>query len=390
MGEGAFLGLDIGGTGIKGLRLDPDGRTGARVSRPTPRGLGAEAVLVEVAAVLKELSAGCRIASVGVGTPGAVDARGVVVAEAVNIPGWKGTDLASACEAATGAPAVVRNDANLAAYAEWAARQGSSSLVARGFGPGGQIHEGSGMGAGAGRNPRDEDFCNEQRLKGQIHEGSGMGAGAPRARNLLFVGLGTGIGGGYIEDGRILGGTDDRAVELGHVVIRPRGRLCACGRSGCLEAYAAGPAIAALAREMAPAHQGGLASLVRSGEKAVTSREVYEALARGDSLARAVHAEVAEALAHGIAVALALLAPDTVVLGGGVLEGAGALVGKVAELVPEYVYAAAVRDCRFEAALLGADAGLLGACLYGASRVLSRQGLVGLAGLTRDARSSRS
>jgi len=387
MGEGAFLGLDIGGTGIKGLRLDPDGRTGARASRPTPRGLGAQAVLVEVAAVLRELSAGGRIASVGVGTPGAVDARGVVVAEAVNIPGWKGTDLRSACEAATGAPAVVRNDANLAAYAEWASRQGSSSLVARGFGPEGQIREGPGKRAGAGRNPRDEDFCNKQGPEGQRREDSG-----PRqsARNLLFVGLGTGIGGGYIEDGRILGGTDDRAVELGHVVIRPKGRLCACGRSGCLEAYAAGPAIAALAREMAPAHESPLASLVRSGGKAVTSREVYEALALGDSLARAVHAEVAEALAHGIAVALALLAPDTVVLGGGVMEGAGALVGEVAGLVPEYVYGAAVRDCRFEAALLGADAGLLGACLYGASRVLDRQGLVGLASLTMDARSSRN
>lgn len=335
MSEGSYLGLDIGGTGIKGLRLDPDGRIGARASRPTPQGAGAQAVLDEVAAVLKELSGASRIASVGAGTPGAVDSRGVVVAEAVNIPGWKGTDLWAACEAATGAPAVVRNDANLAAYAEWSVRQ---------------------IGA------------------------SSSGPGLPASRNLLFVGLGTGIGGGYIEDGHILGGTDDRAVELGHVVIRPKGRPCPCGRSGCVEAYAAGPAIASLARDLSPGHESGLARLLRAGTAPVTAREVYEAFALGDSLALAVHVEVAEALAHAIGLALALLAPDTVVLGGGVLAGAGALVGDVARRVPEYVYGAAVRDCRFEAALLGPEAGLLGACLNGASLVLDRPGLLGLAG----------
>lgn len=341
MREGSYLGLDIGGTGIKGLRLDPDGRVGARASRPTPQGAGAQAVLDEVAAVLKELSGGSRIASVGAGTPGAVDTRGVVVAEAVNIPGWKGTDLRAACEAATGAPAVVRNDANLAAYAEWSVRQIG---VARQTGAG------------------------------------SSSPSLPASRNLLFVGLGTGIGGGYVEDGHILGGTDDRAVELGHVVIRPKGRPCPCGRLGCVEAYAAGPAIASLARDLSPGYDSGLARLVSSGTAPITAREVYEAFALGDSLALAVHAEVAETLAHAIGLALALLAPDTVVLGGGVLAGAGALVGDVARRVPEYVYGAAVRDCRFEAALLGPEAGLLGACLNGASLVLDRPGLLGLAG----------
>lgn len=342
MSEGSYLGLDIGGTGIKGMRLDPDGRIGARASRPTPQGAGAQAVLAEVAAVLRELSSGSRIASVGAGTPGAVDSRGVVVSEAVNIPGWKGTDLRAACEAATGAPAVVRNDANLAAYAEWSARQ--------------QVDAARQIGSGS--------------------PAPGLGA----TRNLLFVGLGTGIGGGYVEDGHILGGTNDRAVELGHVVIRPRGRLCPCGRSGCVEAYAAGPAIASLARDLSPGHDSGLARMLKSGTAPMTAREVYQAFAAGDSLALAVHAEVTEALAHAIGLALALLAPDTVVLGGGVLAGAGALVGDVARRVPEYVYRAAVQDCRFEAALLGPEAGLLGACLNGASLVLDRPGLLGLAG----------
>ncbi|MBL8968484.1 MAG: ROK family protein, partial [Spirochaetaceae bacterium] len=320
----AFLGLDIGGTSVKGIRLEADGRIALRAARATPQGAGASAVLAEVAAVLGELAAAGPVASVGVGTPGAVDAAGRVAGEAVNIPGWRGTDLRAAAEAAVGLPVSVRNDANLAAYAEWAARRGAS-------------------------------------------------------RSLLFVGLGTGIGGGFIEDGRILGGTDDRAAEIGHLVIRPGGRPCPCGRLGCVEAYAAGPAIAKQALELAPRFPGPLAGLVAAGGR-VSAREVYEAFARGDPLALAVHGIAEEALAHAIGAALALLAPDTVVLGGGVLAGAGALVGDVAAAVPTYVYPAAVRDCRFEKALLGPDAGILGAALLGASSVLGRGDLLRLAG----------
>ncbi len=326
----AFLGLDIGGTSVKGIRLEADGRIALRAARATPQGAGAAAVLAEAAAVLRELAAAGPVASVGVGTPGEVDAAGRVAGEAVNIPGWRGTDLRAAAEAAVGVTTAVRNDANLAAYAEWAARRGAS-------------------------------------------------------RSLLFVGLGTGIGGGFIEDGRILGGTDDRAVEIGHLVIRPGGRPCPCGRLGCVEAYAAGPAIAKLAHELAPRFPGPFAaSLSGTGQAAgpgrLTAREVYEAFAKGDALARAVHDIVAESLAHAIGASLALLAPDTVVLGGGVLAGAGALVDDVAAAVPTYVYPAAVRDCRFEKALLGPDAGILGAALLGASSVLGRGELLLLAG----------
>lgn len=373
----AFLGLDIGGTSVKGMRLEADGRITGRAALPTPQGEGAEAVLRTVAAVLGELSMGGRVTAVGMGTPGAVDSAGRVVAEAVNIPGWRGTDLRSAAADIVHAPVTVRNDGNLAAYGEWASRQRAECAVSR----------------GAKATPSFRE----------VHDANGepapcdISGGRVDARNLLFVGLGTGIGGGYIEDGRILGGTDDRAVELGHVVIRAGGRLCACGRRGCVEAYASGPAIGSQAEELAPSFDTPFARRIKalgSGSDAnhVTARDVYEAFALGDALALAVHREVAEALAQGVAVALALLAPDTVVLGGGVLAGGGALVADVAARVPEYVYPAAVRDCRFEAALLGPEAGLIGAALYGASQVLDREALVALseAVSTGRGKSSRS
>jgi glucokinase len=325
----AFLGLDIGGQSIKGFRLEADGSVSSRASRRTPSTEGAAAVLGAASEVVAELRAAGPVAAVGIGTPGAVDAEGRVAAEAVNIPGWRGTELGSAVATFAGAPAFVRNDGNLAAYAEWAARGGA-------------------------------------------------------ARALLFVGLGTGIGGGYIEDGRILSGIDDRALEIGHLVVRPGGRPCACGRSGCVEAYAAGPSIGRIAAELAPGRDTPLAAAILARGGQADARLVYEFFAAGDELAREVHGIAAEALAMAIAAALALLAPDRVVLGGGVMAGAGALVEDVAALVPKYVYDAAHRDVRFERALLGPEAGLLGAALYGAASKLERSALLSLAaGATR-------
>ncbi len=330
-GEGAFIGLDIGGQSVKGFRLERDGRVSARASRPTPASLGSAAVLAVAEGLIAELHAPGLVAAVGAGTPGGVDRSGRIVGEAANIEGWQGTDLGAALSRAAGAPASVRNDGNLAAYAEWAARGGASGH-----------------------------------------------AGARGSRALLFVGLGTGIGGGYIEDGCILGGVDDKAVEIGHAIVYPEGRLCVCGRRGCVEAYASGPSIGRLAVELAPGFDTALARAAR-GASAINAREVYDALALGDELAAAAHTVAAEALARSIGLALAFLAPDTVVLGGGVLAGAKRLIADVERLAPGYVYGSASEGVRFEGALLGPEAGLLGAALYGASSALSREELLDLA-----------
>jgi len=342
--DSAFIGLDIGGQSVKGQRLEADGSVSRRARLATPVGSGAGAVLAVVRDVIAELDAGrgTRIAAVGAGTPGGVDSCGRIAGEVANIPGWLGTQLRDAIEEAAGAPAVVRNDGNMAAFGEWAARGGAS-------------------------------------------------------RALLFVGLGTGIGGGFVEDGRILSGVDDRALEIGHIVVYPGGRTCACGRSGCVEAYSSGPSIARIAIDLALGRDRGLvlgeteggagpgawedsplARAIRGGG-AADAPAVYAAFARGDALARRVHALAADALARAVASACALLAPDRIVFGGGVLEGAEAIIADVAALVPRYVFDAAYRDCRFERALLGPRAGLYGAALFGASSILVREELLSLA-----------
>jgi glucokinase len=329
--DGAFIGLDIGGQSIKGLRLERDGSISRRAVRATPASEGREAVLGVVRSVLSDLLEPGKALAVGIGTPGGVDKSGRITGEAANIPGWLGTQLGAEASKAAGAPAYVRNDGNLAAYAEWAVRAGVEGEASRAF---------------------------------------------------LFVGLGTGIGGGYVEDGEILSGVDDKALEIGHVIVYPEGRKCACGRSGCVEAYAAGPSIGRVAMDLAEKYESPLAAAVRGGAR-LNAREVYEALALGDELAAAAHAVAAQALSRAIGIALALLAPDTVVLGGGVLAGASTLVDDVASMAPNFVYKAASEGVVFERALLGAEAGLLGAAFYGASMSLSREGLFELAAKAR-------
>ena len=331
-----FAGLDIGGQSIKGIILDSKGAILREASRTTPASSGARAVLDAVSEVVDELSGAGRLKAVGVGTPGGVDTRGVIVGMSANISGWYGTNLGGEISAmAGGVPCGVRNDGNIAAYAEWAARGG-------------------------------------------------------KARALLFLGMGTGIGGGYVEDGRILGGRDDRALEVGHFVIEPKGRHCVCGIDGCSEAYASGPSIGRIASALARGEEANLGSIgraaaeaflrrpvgeldyatllegsalaiqARSGE-AINAREVYEAYALGDRLALFADAIMVESLARTTATALALLAPDLVVFGGGVIKGAPHLPTKVAGFIPSLVYRDAWRTCGFERAVLSHKAGLLGA-----------------------------
>ncbi len=335
-----YAGIDIGGQSLKGIVLDRTGKLRIEAVRKTPAREGRDAVLSSIADLVIELSSLGPLSSVGVGSPGGVDRAAVVVGMAANIAGWAGTALGKALAEMAGAPCVLRNDANMAAYAEWSARAATSSA-------------------------------------------------------LLFIGLGTGIGGGFVEDGRILGGCNDRAVEIGHFIVEPGGRSCACGVAGCAEAYASGPSIGRIAVDLALGRDAGLGSLepegidrsfkgsvlaarARAGAR-LNAFEVYAAYTEGDLLARFVDAVAQAALARAAAAGLALLAPDTIVLGGGVIEGAPHLCSSIQALIPKLVYRDAWKDCRVEKARFLHKAGLYGAALYGAALVESREEVTSLA-----------
>jgi glucokinase len=192
---------------------------------------------------------------------------------------------------------------------------------------------------------------------GEAWQGAGAGA-----KDLIYVVIGTGIGAGILVRGRIYRGWAGAAGEFGHTTIEPKGHRCNCGNAGCLEALAAGPA---LARQAQRAIEQGRTSLMQalSVQQPLSAETIMQAARLGDGLAGEIIHQAAEYLGIGLANLLNLLDPEVIVLGGGVIRGG-------ADLLLEPIRQAVMRRCgswvdwhqhRIVIAALGEDAALLGA-----------------------------
>lgn len=303
------------------------GRAGARAwaahSRVvSPQGADAaydQATMLRMAHGLLAQTRG-RLAAIGVSFGGPVDAQKGLVRLSHHVPGWEDVPLAARLAEEFAAPVAVDNDANVAALGEWR------------------------YGAGQGYD------------------------------SVLYVTVSTGIGGGWVLDGRIWSGADGMAGELGHVVVRPGGTPCVCGKRGCVEAEACGPAMArkAAARLQESPHAGSLLLALAEGRPdAVTGEMVARAAQAGDPLAQDVLMEGAEALGSGLAAAINLVNPAVVVLGGGVTKAGEAWWQRVRQTAR----AEALPQARAEIvpAGLGDDAPLWGAAAL-AEGLLPAQG----------------
>ncbi len=191
-----------------------------------------------------------------------------------------------------------------------------------------------------------------------------FGAGRGSRAMLAFF-LGTGLGAGFVCEGRLWEGASGMALELGHVRVRPGGRKCGCGGRGCVEAYVGGRALQQRIREECPP---GSILFERAGEPgAVHAGHLGEAARRADPWAVAVLDEASELLAWALADAITLLDPDRIVGGGSVWLGLERLREGVARRLPEFVSLAGHRP-RIRTAELGPDAGLVGAASLALSR----------------------
>jgi glucokinase len=203
----AILAVDIGGTKVAAGRVDGDGHLEARSIRATPSGDDGEAVLQAVLDAVDEVRAGDELAC-GVGCGGPMTAGGATVSP-LNIHSWRSFPLKARLEAALDLPVHIDNDAKALALGEgW-------------------------LGAAAG------------------------------VADFIAMVVSTGVGAGIVLDGRLLGGADGNAGHLGHVIVEPDGRQCACGAFGCLEAEASGTGIAA--RTGRPAAEADVAERRRAG-----------------------------------------------------------------------------------------------------------------------------
>jgi glucokinase len=271
-GDRLLLALDFGGTKLTaGLAASGERHWRAHQQVPSPPGSNAQNDLEIMMGLARDMLATAKapLVAVGVSFGGPVNAAQGLVLLSHHVPGWERVPLREWLEERLGVPAAVDNDANVAALGE---------------------HR---FGAGQG--------CD----------------------SLLYVTVSTGIGGGWIVHGRPYRGADGMAGEIGHMVINPAGPVCTCGQRGCLEALAAGPAIARHARERLvedPQAGEALRALVGGEVQAVTARHVSQAAEAGDELSRQVLDQAARALGRGIGSAISLMNPQRVVVGGGVAK----------------------------------------------------------------------
>ncbi len=267
-----LLALDYGGTKHSAALLVRGQRAWLAHARTySPAGADArydQATMLRMARELLAQHPG-RLLGVGVSFGGPVDAASGVVRLSHHVPGWEDTPLRAELQDAFGVPVAVDNDANVAALGEW-------------------------------------------------RYGAGQGCAS-----LLYVTVSTGVGGGWILDGRIWSGADGMAGEIGHMVVRPGGQPCVCGKRGCVEAEACGTAIGRKAgRRLRDHPESGpiLRQLCGGQPETVTGEMVGRAAASGDALAIAVLDDAGEALGAGLGAAINLMNPEKIILGGGVTK----------------------------------------------------------------------
>lgn len=265
-----LLALDFGGTKLSAATLN-DGESTWRDLRRTfsPPDADAAYDVRTVVQMARDLLQSQTPAAIGVSFGGPVDFERGVVRLSHHVPGWEDTPLAQELNQMFNAPVAVDNDANVAALGE-------------------------------------------QRF------GAGRGV-----QHLLYVTVSTGVGGGWILNGRPWRGAEGMAGEIGHTVVDPRGPRCLCGSRGCVERLASGPYMAQDARQRIEedASQGAVLRRLSGGDlKKITGELLSEAAAEGDALAQALIDRSGWALGTGVGNAANLVNPQRVVLGGGVTK----------------------------------------------------------------------
>lgn len=314
MSDTCWIGVDVGGTKVAAGLVDSDGTVTCQCRIPmngTDGAAGLAAVNSAINAVLKaadtDLRLRGRVSGIGICAPGPLDPQTGIVINPPNIPGWRNFPLAAEISKAYGLPVRVDNDGNAAALAEalW----------------------------GAGRG----------------------------YRNVFCATIGTGIGTGIVFDGQIYHGRTGAAAEGGHMSIDYRGPRCACGKRGCIEALASGPAIARRACEKISAGRRS-SILEQAGGRmdSITSEMVGRAYVACDLLAKDILDETAGYLAVWLGNIVDLLEPDVMIVGGGAASMLRTSLAEIRDELPKWSVNSRCREIPLVTAQYENDAGIAG------------------------------
>jgi glucokinase len=310
MASPRVIALDLGGTKLLSGIVDDDGVVERRVVSATDTS-SEDALLAQVERAVGDLIED-DIGAIGVGLPSMIDQRRGEAVDSVNVP-LAGIPFRERLRERFGVPAAIENDANAAALAEH-------------------------------------------------RHGAGRGS-----RHMVMLTLGTGVGGGLVLDGKLYRGAAGAAAELGHITIELDGPPCQgrCPGRGHLEVLASGTAADRYAREAAEVNPEGDLGLAAAEGKQVDARLAVELAAEGPGDARDVLAHVGHHLGVGIASLVNVFNPELVVIGGGFARAGDLLAEPARKVVSETALAPARDEVRIVPALLGVEAGLIGAGLVG-------------------------
>ena len=303
------LAVDLGGTNLRVAVVSADGGLTHRRVVPSQAAEGPEAVANRMAALLEEVAAEAGLdpaAPAGIAVPGPIDPRTGIVHFTPNLKGWRGFALGEALGRRTGRPIRFGNDGNCAALGE-----------AR----------------------------------------FGIGAGTA---DLIYLALGTGVGGGIISGGRLVLGAAGLAGELGHVVVALDGPRCTCGSVGCLEAFCSGWAIARDAELVATTADGAAIRRAAGGGR-INATIVANAAAEGDPAARAVLDRAGRALGAAIGAFVNTFNPELVVIGGGLATLGDTLLEPARRALISHAFPTQRTAARLLLSALGGDTALYGA-----------------------------
>ncbi|MFZ0034640.1 MAG: ROK family protein [Sedimentisphaerales bacterium] len=307
-----YVGIDLGATFIKVGCFDSKLKLLAKTSAPTQAEKQPKVIIDNIAKASEQCVAEANlsindISAVGLGCPGLAKYSQGIIEAAPNFPTFRNTPLRQTLsDRLSGKTIIFENDANVACFGEFV--------------------------AGAGKGIED----------------------------MVFFTLGTGIGGGIINKGKLLTGSGGNAAELGHIIIYPDGRPCNCGQKGCAEAYASAANTAKRAAEAIKAGEKSTLKKVFDKKGQITCKDVYDHLKAGDKLAKKITDETAKTLALLCINVLHTTEPHRIVFAGGMIAAGDILLNRIKYYLNEQIWNLKKEQVEICFATLGEDAGIIG------------------------------
>ena len=309
------IGIDIGGTSIKGAVVDLEGKVLTRFAMDVSKEADGEAEINRFCDVmiksLNEFDKSIKLEGIGIGMPGILDMDKGIVITSPNLPKWNGLHICKIISKKMNLPVYINNDANVATLGE--ARYGSGKEY----------------------------------------------------KDLIMLTLGTGVGGGIVINNKLYDGHLHMGAELGHMVIRVNGEPCGCGRRGCFEAYASASGLIRMTKKEMDKCPDSLMHEVAKENGKVNAKIVFEASRRGDKAAIRVMKRYVRYLGEGILNFCNIFRPEVVVLSGGVANEGEYLLEQVRRFLKNHHYGIkGSPKVELKVASLGYDSGKIGAaCL---------------------------